>query len=33
MNQGPTRGDPQATARLDVPLGATLTRVVRSLGG
>ncbi len=33
VNQGPTRGDPQATARLDVPLGETLTRVVGSLGG
>ena len=33
VNQGPTRGDPQATARLDVPLGATLTKAVRLLGG
>lgn len=32
VNQGTTRGDPLATARLDAPLGAALTALVRELG-
>jgi NAD-dependent SIR2 family protein deacetylase len=32
VNQGETRGDSLATARLDAPLGATLTALVRELG-
>jgi NAD-dependent SIR2 family protein deacetylase len=31
VNQGPTRGDALALARLDAPLGATLTAVLREL--
>lgn len=30
---GPSRGDQQATIRLDAPLGATLSRIVRDLRG
>jgi NAD-dependent SIR2 family protein deacetylase len=32
VNQGTTRGDDLATARLDAPLGAALTALVRELG-
>jgi NAD-dependent SIR2 family protein deacetylase len=32
VNQGATRGDELAAARLDAPLGSTLTAVVRELG-
>jgi len=32
VNQGTTRGDDLATARLDAPLGATLTALARELG-
>jgi NAD-dependent SIR2 family protein deacetylase len=32
VNQGTTRGDDLATARLDAPLGSTLTALVRELG-
>jgi NAD-dependent SIR2 family protein deacetylase len=32
VNQGETRGDPLASARLDAPLGATLTAAVAALG-
>ena len=32
VNQGPTRGDDLATARLDAPLGRTLTALTRELG-
>lgn len=32
VNQGATRGDPLATVRLDVPLGATLTGLAADLG-
>ena len=32
VNQGTTRGDGLATARLDAPLGSTLTALVRELG-
>jgi NAD-dependent SIR2 family protein deacetylase len=32
VNQGSTRGDELAAARLDAPLGATLTALVRELG-
>jgi hypothetical protein len=32
VNQGTTRGDSLATARLDAPLGAVLTALVRKLG-
>jgi len=32
VNQGTTRGDDLATARLDAPLGGTLTALVRELG-
>jgi NAD-dependent SIR2 family protein deacetylase len=32
VNQGETRGDPLATARLDAPLGETLTALTRELG-
>ena len=32
VNQGATRGDDLATARLDAPLGATLTALARELG-
>jgi NAD-dependent SIR2 family protein deacetylase len=32
VNQGTTRGDSLATARLDAPLGSTLTAVARELG-
>jgi NAD-dependent SIR2 family protein deacetylase len=32
VNQGTTRGDDLATARLDAPLGAALTTLVRELG-
>jgi NAD-dependent SIR2 family protein deacetylase len=32
VNQGTTRGDDLATARLDAPLGATLTALERELG-
>jgi NAD-dependent SIR2 family protein deacetylase len=32
VNQGVTRGDPLAAFRLDLPLGATLTRVADALG-
>jgi NAD-dependent SIR2 family protein deacetylase len=32
VNQGATRGDSLAAARLDAPLGATLTAVTRELG-
>jgi NAD-dependent SIR2 family protein deacetylase len=32
VNQGATRGDDLATARLDAPLGAALTTLVRELG-
>ncbi len=32
VNQGLTRGDSLASARLDAPLGATLTALVRELG-
>ena len=32
VNQGTTRGDDLATARLDAPLGATLTALARKLG-
>ena len=31
VTRGPSRGDEQATIRLDVPLGVTLTRIVRDL--
>ncbi len=33
VNQGATRGDPQATVRLDVPLGAVLTGAAARLEG
>ena len=32
VNQGTTRGDELATARLDAPLGRTLTALARDLG-
>jgi len=32
VNQGPTRGDPLASVRLEAPLGDTLTAAVASLG-
>src|SRR6202035_6009339 len=32
VNQGATRGDDLATARLDAPLGSTLTALARDLG-
>jgi NAD-dependent SIR2 family protein deacetylase len=32
VNQGPTRGDPLASVRLDAPLGDTLTAAVAALG-
>jgi NAD-dependent SIR2 family protein deacetylase len=32
VNQGTTRGDDLATARLDAPLGAALTSLARELG-
>jgi NAD-dependent SIR2 family protein deacetylase len=32
VNQGPTRGDDLASARLDAPLGQTLTALTRELG-
>jgi NAD-dependent SIR2 family protein deacetylase len=32
VNQGTTRGDEQAAARLDAPLGSTLTALARELG-
>jgi NAD-dependent SIR2 family protein deacetylase len=32
VNQGTTRGDDLATARLDAPLGSTLTALARELG-
>ena len=32
VNQGPTRGDPYATATLDAPLGQVLTALVDGLG-
>ena len=32
VNQGATRGDELAAARLDAPLGGTLTALVRELG-
>ena len=31
VTRGPSRGDPQATIRLDAPLGATLSRLVQDL--
>ena len=31
VTRGPSRGDPDATIRVDAPLGATLTRIVRDL--
>lgn len=33
VNQGPTRGDAEATIRLDAPLGATLTELTSRLPG
>ena len=33
LTQGPSRGDEQATIRLDQPLGTTLSRIVQDLRG
>jgi hypothetical protein len=31
VTRGPSRGDEQATIRLDAPLGVTLSRIVQDL--
>jgi len=33
VTRGPSRGDEQATIRLDAPLGVTLSRIVKDLQG